>query len=49
LGDRNNQGDLAVGEKLDDGKKQKNDGKKVLWDWARKHIIITTLKMFVLS
>ena len=28
LGDRNNQGDLVVGEKLDDGKKQKNNGNK---------------------
>ena len=28
IGDRNNQGDLVVGEKLDDGKKQKNDGNK---------------------
>ena len=25
MGDRNNQGDLVVGEKLDDGKKQKNN------------------------
>ena len=28
MGDRNNQGDLVVGEKLDNGKKQNNDGNK---------------------